>query len=272
MAENPSYGQVDSNYTRRLATTPSPEDGPVWMLNLMKYRPVAEYADGRQTEISGEKAGDLYSPFEALAGVGAEVVFFADVEPQLLGDETTWDRVALVRYPTRRAFIEMQYRPDFKEKHVHKEAGMEKTIVLGLQPIDDPMLRQGSMVAPNWSDASNPPTEEDPSVVVLHVIRFHDGQADDEMVEYQNGASPVATEQGVHISGWFGVEGTVVGDGRPWHQARFNAFPSKKAFMEVVFDPDRLAAQKEHRETAIADTYTMILRPRFDHIFASVHG
>jgi hypothetical protein len=29
-------------------------------------------------------------------------------------------------------------------------------------------------------------------------------------------------------------------------------------------DPDRLAAQAAHRETAIADTYTMVLRPVID--------
>ena len=31
----------------RLATAPADEDGPVWMVNLMKYRPTADYADGR---------------------------------------------------------------------------------------------------------------------------------------------------------------------------------------------------------------------------------
>ena len=38
----------------------------------------------------------------------------------------------------------------------------------------------------------------------------------------------------------------------------------KAAFMAVAMDPARLAAQHAHREVAIADTYTMILRPRID--------
>jgi hypothetical protein len=65
----------------------------------------------------------------------------------------------------------------------------------------------------------------------------------------------------VRIDGWFAIEGTIVGDGRAWDQVRFNAFPSKAAFMAVVMDPARLEAQRQHRERAIADTYTMILRP-----------
>jgi hypothetical protein len=67
------------------------------------------------------------------------------------------------------------------------------------------------------------------------------------------------------------VEGTIVG-GRQWDQARFNAFPSKAAFMAVVLDPDRLRAQAEHREVALADTYTLILRPSIDRLAASVAG
>ena len=42
--------------------------------------------------------------------------------------------------------------------------------------------------------------------------------------------------------------------------------------MAVVFDPDRLAAQRDHREVAIADTYTMILRPTIDRLAESLAG
>ena len=58
----------------------------------------------------------------------------------------------------------------------------------------------------------------------------------------------------------------LIGDGRRWDQVRFNTFPSRAAFMAVALDPDRLRAQAEHRETAIADTYTMILRPLIDRL------
>lgn len=37
---NPSYGQVDHDYGRRLATTDPADDGPVWMVNLMRYHDV----------------------------------------------------------------------------------------------------------------------------------------------------------------------------------------------------------------------------------------
>jgi len=261
------YGQIDADYAARLAGTPPEEDGPVWMVNLMRYKEVAEYADGRDSAISGREADNAYTPLAALAGVGAEIVFVGDVDRQLLGDEPVWDRVAVVKYPTRRAFIEMQSRPDFVERHAHKEAGMAQTIVIGTRPMDWPELPAD---APDWSEVPHPPTGADPAIMVVHVLRFVEGGADGDMVSYQNAAGAVAVPHGVRIAGWFAAEGTIVGDGRTWDQVRFNAFPSTEAFMTVVLDPDRLRAQAEHRETAIADTYTMILHPVVDRLADSV--
>jgi hypothetical protein len=255
-----SYGQVDLEYAKRLATTPPNDDRPVWMVNLMKYRDVAQYADGRESTISGQEADDLYAPIGPLTAVGAQIVFLATVDTQLLGDTPQWDRVAVVQYPTGRAFVEMQARDDFRELHPHKEAGMEQTIVIGCRPIGSPQLPAN---APSWEHVPHPPTADDGPVVVVHVLRFVDGGVAS-MSEYSDAAGKIAVPEGVHPNAWFGVDGTIIGDGRQWDQVRFNAFPSKEAFMAVVLDPDRLAAQAEHRETAIADTYTMILRPVID--------
>jgi hypothetical protein len=268
------YGTLDRDYLTNLATTPPDDDGPVWMVNLMSYRDVADYgpyaddptADIPPSPISGREADDLYAPFGPLAAAGAELVFVADVDSQLLGDEPRWDRVAVVKYPTRRSFVEMEARADFQAKHVHKDAGMAETIVIGCRPIPTPVIPDD---APDWADVPHPPTDDDPYVVVLHVIRFHEDQID-HMTSYQDEAGTVAVPHGVRLAGWFGAEGTIIGDGRSWSQARFNAFPSRAAFMDVVFDPGRLQAQAEHRETAIADTYTLILRPFIDRLRESI--
>ena len=260
------YGSIDPQYATRLATTPPERDGPVWMVNLMSYRDRAEYADGRETTLTGRDADDRYAPLGPLAAVGARVVFFAEVESQLLGSDPRWDRVAVVQYPTRRSFIEMQLLPEFAELHEHKDAGMARTIILGCQPIDPPPRPAD---APDWADVPHPPSAADGPVVVLHVLKYNEG-AYGEMEAYTGAAAAVAVPNGVRIAGWLAVEGTIVGDGRSWDQARFNAFPSKAAFMAVVLDRARLAAQAEHREPAIADTYTMILRPLIDRLADSL--
>ncbi len=243
------------------------------MVNLMKYREVAEYADGRASAISGLEADDEYAPTRTLRAIGATPVFFGTVDQQLLGDVPRWDRIGVVKYPTRRSFIEMQSRADFQKSHEHKEAGMERTIVMGCQPMPFPTAPAG-VTEVDWVDVPYPPTADDGAVTVLHVIRFVDADAahdiPDEMQAYTSAAAVSASRHGVRVSAWFSVEGTIVGDGRAWHQARFNEFPSKRAFMAVVTDPARLAAQQEHREKAIADTYTMIVRPTIDRLRQSI--
>jgi hypothetical protein len=269
----PRYGTVDRDYGMRLATTPPGEDGPVWMVNLMKYREVADYADGRESTISGRDADDLYAPTESLAAIGAEVAFFGDVDQQLLGDAPIWDRVGVVKYPTRRSFIEMQSRPDFQRKHAHKEAGMAETIVIGCQPFDTPVW-PADIEQRDWADVPHPPTGDDGPVMVIHVLKYHDAAdaavTPEQMEAYTRSAAVTAGAHGGRVAGWFAAEGTILGDGRTWDQVRFNAFPSKAAFMAVVFDPARLEAQKANREPAIADTYTMIVRPSIDRIADSI--
>ena len=40
--------------------------------------------------------------------------------------------------------------------------------------------------------------------------------------------------------------------------------------MAVAKDPDRLAAQADNREPAIADTYTVMMRPMLDRLGESI--
>jgi hypothetical protein len=263
------YGQVNREYGMRMFTTPPEDDGPIWMVNLMKYREKAAYADGRESDISGQEADDRYTPLGPLKAIGAEPVFFADVDTQFLNDSPQWDRVGIVKYPSRRAFLEMQQRPDFQELHAHKDAGMAETIVCGCLPMPIPPLPDD---APTWDAVPHPPTADDPYVVVIHVIKFNDDERRAEMATYTDHAAKIAVPNGVRLAAWTQVEGTIVGDGREWDQIRFNVFPSREAFMAVVLDPERLAAQAAHRETAIADTYTLITRPIIDRLYESISG
>jgi hypothetical protein len=128
----PRYGTIDFDYAGRLANCPPDEDGPVLMINFMKYRERAAYRDGTDGGRTGKEADDEYAPTEVLADIGAVVAFFGDVIDD--SASTGWDRIGIVQYPTRRSFIEMQSRQDFREKHRHKEAGMDHTIVFGVPP------------------------------------------------------------------------------------------------------------------------------------------
>lgn len=179
----PRYGTIDFDYAGRLANCPPADDGPVLMVNYMKYRERAEYRDGTDGGRTGKEADDEYAPTEVLADIGAVVAFFGDVTDD--SASTGWDRIGIVQYPTRRAFIEMQSRQDFRDKHRHKEAGMDHTIVFGVPP---------------HTVAGDAP--ERTSRVVFDLVRTE---------------TPSAPSTGT-VNG--PVEGTIMGDGRVWTELR----------------------------------------------------
>ena len=64
----PRYGKPNVAYVSTWFSDPI--DKPMWALNLMKYRPIADYQDGRDLHISGADADMLYNPTGPLAEVG----------------------------------------------------------------------------------------------------------------------------------------------------------------------------------------------------------
>lgn len=161
------YGTIDTEFAMSLATVPPEEDGPALMVNFMRYHAEAQYADGT-TGVSGREADDRYAPTEILANIGAEVAFFGDVVQASEPDR--WDRIGIVRYPTRRAFIDMQSRSDFRAKHEHKAAGMEFTIVVVAVPtrVDGAVLAgSGPVRFVLWPIGERPALDGNASV--LHV-------------------------------------------------------------------------------------------------------
>jgi len=262
-----SYGTVDGDYARRLAAVDPADDGPVWMVNLMRYRDRAVYADGRDSDLTGREADDRYAPFGPFRTVGAELVFLTDVDEQPVGDDQRWDRIAVVRYPTRASFLEMQDLPDYVELHEHKDAGMASTFVICCVPAEVPALPAD---APDLDAVAHPSTPADGPVVVLHVLALVDGRVPGDLDLFRDPAAAVAVAHGARIGSWLDVEGTVVGDGRGWDVVRCNVFPSRAALDAVAHDPERLTARAAATEPALADAYTFVLRPLIDKLTAPV--
>lgn len=89
-------------------------DAPVVMLNLLKYRETAESGSGVDG-LSGEEAYRVYGRrFAALnPKFGGEPIWMGKALNTLIGDED-WDMIILVRYPTRRQFVDMIADADYQ--------------------------------------------------------------------------------------------------------------------------------------------------------------
>jgi hypothetical protein len=102
-------------------------DGPLYMVNLLKFKERAEYEDGRETDLTGEQAYALYGAgvVKLLADVGGAPMFSADVERLMLGEvEDLWDKIAIAMYPSRAAMMQMMQMPEMAEIGVHRAAGL----------------------------------------------------------------------------------------------------------------------------------------------------
>ena len=91
---------------------------PIAMVNLLKFKEKAEYEDGRETNLSGAEAYAIYGEKvqECLKKVGAEMTFSGVVSRLMLGEvEDLWDSVAIARYPSRKAMLEMIMDPYYQE-------------------------------------------------------------------------------------------------------------------------------------------------------------
>ena len=103
------------------------DDQPIYMLNLLKYKNKAEYTDGRDTELSGRDAYQIYgmAVIERLAAVKGGIIFSGTVSRLMLGEvEELWDDVAIAMYPSRAAMLEMVSSPEYQAIAVHREAGL----------------------------------------------------------------------------------------------------------------------------------------------------
>lgn len=110
----------------KMLQEPGP-NGPIYMVNLLKYRDHAQYTDGRTTALTGREAYDLYGAgvTELIQQHGGKIVFSADVNALLLGYvEQLWDSVAIAMYPNRAALIAMSMAPVMAELALHREAGL----------------------------------------------------------------------------------------------------------------------------------------------------
>lgn len=271
--EDPSYGTRNAEQLDRMLEDPL--RGPFYMVNLIRYREHAVYPDGRETELSGEEANALYAPLEFLEAIGANVVFSGPVSGTTLGVAGEWEDVAIVEYPCPLALFAMGADPEFQERAIHKDAGLEASIVMvthrrelgELGPVDDP-----------W-----PTTAEDPSFEHVQVVRRrasaeYGGGSDEpersgeEALDlYAEALDAAGPSYGVLPRARLDVQGAFVGDGRDWHEVWIDYLPSNAAFEALHEDAD-VAAARHHFDAAVEEGYGLAVQPILSMIPGAAEG
>jgi hypothetical protein len=120
-------------------------EGPVVMLNLLRFRSVADYAANPElapaTPVSGAEAFDRYIrhtlPF--LRESGGELVFLATGGRLLIGPEDArWDMAMLVRQSSVAAFLAFASNDAYLAGLGHRTAAVEDSRLLPLMELPLP--------------------------------------------------------------------------------------------------------------------------------------
>jgi len=123
-------GYVDPGREQFEAFKALPRDTPIHMLNLIKYKPMADYpADHRDhgKGLSGREAYRAYGRAIApiLARVGAKRQWGGGpLECVVTGRDGEWDDAFVMGYPSAAAFLEMVTDPEYRQHVAHRTAAV----------------------------------------------------------------------------------------------------------------------------------------------------
>lgn len=259
------FRELNEAEAERFRSLSAEDDGPFFMINFIKYREQAEYPDGRASDLTGFQADAIYSEFMQTVKfpeIGARSVYAARVEGDTIGG-SDFDVVAVIEYPSRAAWASMEESADYRDTVIHKEAGVEKTLVLAASRLDLPVI-------PPVTDPPFPATADDAAFAFVHVFDYRDTAeyaADDDDADpsrsgeeavglYSANAGEVALPLGVRALAFFEVEATLVGPANTWEEVRINLFPSHRTLDELTSSPVWQAGY-HHREAGLEQTYAI---------------
>lgn len=107
--------------------------GPIAMVNLLKFRDKAEYADGRAADMSGREAYMCYvaEMRQIVEGAGGRFLFSGQVKGIVIGEvEEPWDAVGIAEYPSGAEFYRIATSPEVQAIGVHREAGLAGQLLI----------------------------------------------------------------------------------------------------------------------------------------------
>lgn len=110
---------------------------PIAMLNLLKFREKAQYADGRASDETGAEAYRRYaSAFrEIMEPRGVRILYSGAVRGVLIGHaEGAWDAMALIEYPSTPHMLEMLRDAEYQKAQEHRAAGLEGQLLIECGP------------------------------------------------------------------------------------------------------------------------------------------
>jgi uncharacterized protein (DUF1330 family) len=112
------------------------DEGPVYMLNMLKFEPAK--GDG------GISGAESYAKYGELAGPivvkhGGKMVWSGVPTQQLIGDmDYDWDLMLLVSWPTRQNLLDLTSDPEYQAIAHHRGNGLARSMLIAMDEVPTP--------------------------------------------------------------------------------------------------------------------------------------
>lgn len=119
-----------------------PRDEPIHMLNLLRYRDLAEYPQGHEHHGNGWTGRRAYQEYGTTSGpifrrVGGSIVWRGSFQTMVTGPgDKDWHDGFVAQYPNSAAFFEMIKDPDYQLAVVNRTAALADSRLMRFAPGD----------------------------------------------------------------------------------------------------------------------------------------
>ena len=119
-----------------------PRDEPIWMLNQVRYRPLALYPEGHPAAGLGRTGEEAYREYgrtsdPIFSRLGGKIIWRGKMQLMLTGPETeNWDTIFIAHYPSASAFLAMVTDADYREAVKHRQAAVLTSRLVRCQQMD----------------------------------------------------------------------------------------------------------------------------------------
>ncbi|MEM7015781.1 MAG: DUF1330 domain-containing protein [Pseudomonadota bacterium] len=213
-----------------------PDDEPVAMLNLLEFTDDGE---------SYAKYGRTALP--QIQKRGGKILYSGT---PLFDDPASghWDRVIIVYYPTRAAFLDMMADPDYQAGLPHRTAGLKRTVLYA--------FTQSRHVAESLEAV---PTQGGEEIFVLNLLRFKPNSGREEYQKYGQVVMPMILERGGERALYLDAQLPLVSE-ETWEDLYLVRYPTLESLQEMVASETWQTAN-EDRQRGLDLTWAFPTRP-----------
>lgn len=130
MTDSAAAAFIDPSPANFRAFKDLPRDTPINMLNLLRYRELAEYPAGHEHAGKGWSGRRAYEEYGVTSGpifrrLGGTIIWRGRFETMVTGPEgERWDDAFIAQYPDAAAFFAMIKDPDYQQAVVNRTAAL----------------------------------------------------------------------------------------------------------------------------------------------------